>query len=69
MRWGSPSPTPPEVWGRQHAPFLAARAALAAGEGDAGKAKATDAVMSIKKGIILTFARATIKSRMSESEG
>merc|ERR1719331_1973878 len=47
------------VWGRQHAPFLAARAALAATGGDAGKA--ADAVMSIKKGIILTFARATIK--------
>ena len=67
MRWGSPSPTPPEVWGRQHAPFLAAKAALAATGGDA--AKAADAVHQIKKGIILTFARATIKSRMSESEG
>ena len=47
------------VWGRQHAPFLAAKAALAATGGDA--AKAADAVHQIKKGIILTFARATIK--------
>lgn len=46
------------VWPRLHVPFKQAKAALAAG-GDADEA--FEAVQTIKKMIILTFARATIK--------
>ena len=57
---------PPEVFSRLHFAFQQARDALAATGGNADAA--ADAVKSIKKMIILTFARATIKSRVSESE-
>ena len=49
-----------------HFAFKQAKDALAATGGNADAA--ADAVKSIKKMIILTFARATIKSRVSESE-
>ena len=53
------------VFSRLHFAFQQARDALAATGGNADAA--ADAVKSIKKMIILTFARATIKSRVSES--
>ena len=65
-RCASASPAPPEVFSQLHFAFKQARDALAATGGNADTA--ADAVKSIKKMIILTFARATIKSRVSESE-
>ena len=53
------------MFGRLHFAFQQAKDALATG---GSAATAADAVASIKKMIILTFARATIKSRESGSE-